>query len=76
MLVILSGAVLVLAGVVYLGAAAIWLGPLSRSRRSAAATDTLEPSGRGIAVFGLSRNWPGLALIVIGGLLMLAGTVI
>ncbi|QJP14780.1 hypothetical protein G3545_14675 [Starkeya sp. ORNL1] len=73
MLVILSGALFILAGVLYLGVAAILNGPLSRSRRSAAASDTLEPPERGISVFGLSRNWPGLALLALGSLLMLTG---
>lgn len=75
MLIILFGALLVLAGVVYLGVAAIWTGPLSRSRRSATTTDTLEPPRRGIALFELSRDWPGLALLALGGLLILAGVV-
>lgn len=73
MLVILSGVLLVIAGVVFLSGAAIWQGPLSRSRRAAEASDTLEPPGRGIGVFAISRNWPGLALVVLGGLLILAG---
>lgn len=75
MLVILLGALLVIAGVIHLAAKAIWKGPLSRSTRShpGAANDTLEPPGPGITVFGLSRNWPGLALILAGGILLLAG---
>ena len=76
MLVVFVGALAVLAGVIYLGVAAIWKGPLSRSKSSSAAADTLEPRGWGITVFGLSQNWPGLALVLIGGLLMLVGAAI
>ena len=76
MLVLFFGSLAVLAGVIYLGVAAVWDGPLSRTRRSAVASETLEPQGRGIAVFGASRNWIGLALVLVGGLLMLAGALI
>jgi hypothetical protein len=73
MLVLFFGSLAVLAGVIYLGVAAVWNGPLSRTRRSAAAADTLEPRRDGSTVFDLSQNWPGLALALVGGLLMLAG---
>lgn len=76
MLVVFIGALAVLAGVIYLGVAAIWKGPLSRSKSSSAAAHTLEPRGWGITVFELSRNWPGLALVLVGCLLMLAGAAI
>ena len=33
---------------------------------------TLEPRGPG-AGFGLKANWPGLVLIVLGGILLIAG---
>lgn len=75
MLVVLFGALFVLAGVIYLGVSAIWKGPLSRRPRTreGATTESLEPPGRGITVFGLASNWPGLVLIGAGGALLLAG---
>lgn len=72
MLLLFFGSLAVLAGVIYLGVGAVWNGPLSQ-RRSAVADDTLEPRGGGITGFDLSQNWPGLALVLVGGLLMLAG---
>ena len=77
MLTIWLGALLVLAGILYLVAKAIWKGPMSGSSRTraGATSPTLEPAGSGI-VFGLSRNWPGLALMALGGLLLLAGAMV
>jgi hypothetical protein len=60
----------------------IWRGRLSDARRrqtsSAIPRDTLEPHtleprqpGAG---FSLKANWPGLVLIVVGGILLLAGS--
>jgi hypothetical protein len=65
-----SGAQIILAGIVYLGAVAIWGGPLSRGRHFAAAHDTLEPAGRAVTAFELARTWPGVALIVMGALML------
>jgi hypothetical protein len=70
----LIGALLVFAGVVYLAARAIWQGPLIRRRRSAIATETLEPRRRGSIVS--ASDWPGHVLIVLGALLLLAGAFI
>jgi hypothetical protein len=77
MLTIWLGALLFLAGILYLVATAIWKGPMSGASRTPAGTTspTLEPPGRGIAVFGLARNWPGLALMALGGILLLAGAI-
>ena len=74
MLLIWGGALLVLSGVVYAASQAIRRGRLSDDRppRSGVATDTLEPRGRNSA-FGLKANWPGLALIAFGSILLLAG---
>ena len=71
------GALFVLVGVLYLVAKAIWKGPMSGSTpaRSGESRPTLEPAGRGISVFGLSRNWPGLALMLLGAILLLAGAI-
>jgi hypothetical protein len=75
MLLIWGGALLVLTGVVYTATQAIRRGRLSEDRASRpglATTDTLEPRARNSG-FGLKANWPGLALIVFGSILLLAG---
>jgi hypothetical protein len=74
MLVIWLGALFVLGGVLFMAAQPIWRGRLSeaRRRRSSAVPDTLEPRRPG-AGFGLKANWPGLLLVVLGGVLLLAG---
>jgi hypothetical protein len=74
MAIILLGALLVLGGLVFLVAQPIWRGRLSTARRPSAATPepTLEPSKPG-AGFSLKENWPGLALMVLGGGLLLLG---
>jgi hypothetical protein len=74
MLVIWLGALLVLIGVLLMAAPPIWRGRLSgrRSRSAVAGANTLEPRKPG-AGFGLATNWPGLALVVLGAILLLAG---
>jgi hypothetical protein len=80
MLVIWLGALLVLGGLVFMIAQPIWRGRLSEARRrrtsSAVPRDTLEPHTleprRPGAGFSLRANWPGLVLIVLGGILLLA----
>ena len=84
MLVIWLGALFVLCGMVFTVAQPIWRGRLSEARRrksSAVPRDaamkpvepmTLEPRRPG-AGFGLKANWPGLVLIVLGGILLLTG---
>lgn len=73
MLPIWLGASLIVAGILFMAAQAIWRGPLSRPRRSRSAGATLEPgtleAGAG---FGLKANWPGLALVALGSLVLLA----
>lgn len=77
MLLIWIGALLVVGGVVFTAAQAIWRGRLSDARpsRPGVASDTLEPQGRSSG-FGLKANWPGLALIAFGSVLLLAGAAI
>jgi hypothetical protein len=69
------GALLIIAGVVYMAGQAIWRGPLSGSGRGRAPVggQTLEPTHRGLRMFGLARNWRGLALIAVGMVLLAAG---
>lgn len=57
----LIGALLVIAGLVYSAFQAIWIGRFNREKRSF-----------GLRGFGLKANWPGLALIVVGAILLLA----
>ena len=72
MLVIVSwiGAILIVAGVVYSAWQVLWRGPLSGGRREGA--KTLEPPRGPARSLGLAREWPGLALIGLGALLLLA----
>lgn len=74
MAVTLLGALLVLVGLVLLVAQPIWRGRLSTVRRTPAATPepTLEPQRPG-AGLGFKANWPGLTLMVAGGVLLLVG---
>jgi len=85
------GALLVISGVLLLASPPIWRGRLSerllraappvwrgrisgRQPLATAAPDTLEPREPG-AGFELATNWPGLALIALGGALLLARAV-
>ncbi len=80
MLVIWLGALFVLCGLVFMVAQPIWRGRLSEARRrrtsSAVPRDTLEPHTleprKPGAGFSLKASWPGLLLIVLGGMLLLA----
>lgn len=74
MLVIWLGALFVVAGVVLLAAKTIWLGRLSGKRApTPAPTGTLEPPQKGLRFLSVASNWPGLILIVFGGILLLTG---
>jgi hypothetical protein len=68
------GALLVTVGVVYTAAQALWRGRLSTAKppHQGLASDTLEPP-QPAGGFGLKANWPGLALIALGALLLLIG---
>ncbi len=75
MLVIWLGALLVLSGILFMAAQAIWRGRLSgRQSRSAMASDTLEPRERG--GLSIATNWPGFALIALGAILLLVGAAV
>jgi hypothetical protein len=75
MLVIWLGALLVISGVLFTAAQAVWRGRLSEPRPSSSAAPgaTLEPR-RPAAGFGLKANWPGFVLIALGAILLLVGT--
>lgn len=72
MTLISLGALLVLIGVVYMAGQPLW-GRLSGGRRSRSGkpSDTLEPP-RPARGFGIESNWPGLALVAVGAVLLLA----
>jgi hypothetical protein len=75
MLLVLVGALAIIAGLVSTAAQPLWRARLSRWRASrSGAGGTLEPAhpGRGL---GLRSNWPGLALIGLGTVLMLAAAI-
>lgn len=73
MLFVAIGALLIICGVVLTATRTIQHGRLSDARRppAAAAPDTLEPKGRGRGL-GIKADLPGLALIVLGALLLLS----
>jgi len=73
MLAIWIGALLLVGGVLYMAAQPMWRGRLSGSRpRVTAMRDTLEPR-KPAAGFGLAANLPGLVMIALGAVLLLAG---
>jgi hypothetical protein len=87
MAVILIGALLTVAGVVYMAGATLRRGRLSDPAPVPAAPDrptpnlatsgpTLEPRRRGLGFLGLSQNWPGLLMMGIGLLLLLSVVVL
>jgi hypothetical protein len=86
MAVIIIGALLTVAGVVYVAIATLRRGRLSDPTTSPATPDhptpfatlspTLEPRRRGLAFLGLSQNWPGLLMMVVGLILLLSVVVI
>ena len=73
MLVIWLGALFVLGGLLFMAVQPIWRGRLSDAKRTSSGVprDTLEPRKPG-AGFSLKASWPGLLLIVLGGMLLLA----
>ena len=73
-LLIWIGALLVVVGVLITAGQALWRGRLSDARRftPGVASDSLEPQGT-YTSFSLRANWPGLALMVVGAILLLIG---
>ena len=76
MTLIWLGALLIIGGVVYMAAQTIMQGRMSRVRPVSPARrgNTLEPE-RPAMGFGLSSNWPGLGMIALGAVLLLAWAV-
>ena len=73
MVLVWIGALLVLAGLVFVA-----VQPLRRGRLSGeqlrSHVDTLEPRRPG-GGFGLKSNWPGLVLIAVGAIMLLSAVV-
>jgi sulfite exporter TauE/SafE len=67
------GALLVLVGILYMARSAIWRGPLSGPESSRPVRDTLEPPRRSMRFLGLGTNWPGILLMAVGAVLLVAG---
>jgi len=80
MTAIVIGALLLVAGVVYMAGATLRRGRLSdpapldttQDRMiPATAGPTLEPERRGLGFLGLTTNWPGLLMVAVGAVLLL-----
>lgn len=74
MLLIATGAFLIIAGIALAAARTASRGQLSEQHPPVPGThpDTLEPRGRG-ARLSLKADLPGIALVVVGAILMFAG---
>ncbi len=73
--IIWLGVLLVVVGVIYMAAQPIWRARLSRRSPTDVASGTLEPRRPG-AGLGIKANWPGLAMIALGAILIFAGAAI
>lgn len=70
------GALLVLCGLVLIAVRIMRAGPMSRAGRSRTAADvTLEPQGRS-GLFDLKAQAPGIGLLGLGLVLLIAGAVL
>lgn len=71
---ILIGALLVICGLLYMLREALGGRRLSEPHRTPeSGAPTLEPPQQGLAFLGLTRNWPGLALMAAGAILLIVG---
>jgi hypothetical protein len=70
------GALLVVAGLVLMAGQSIFRGRMSGQGRTSATASagTLEPPQRGVRFLGITMNWPSMAVIGAGVLLMLIGS--
>jgi hypothetical protein len=72
MVLIWVGALLLLSGLMFMAAQPLWRGRLSGGRiGTAKAGKTLEPP-RPTGGLSIKANWPGLVLVALGAVLMLA----
>jgi hypothetical protein len=73
--VVWIGALLFICGIVLMARTAIFRGEMSEphASRRGSGDVTLEPRHRGLRFLGVAANWPGIALAVVGGLMLLWG---
>ena len=69
---VLIGAALIIGGLLFLFQSALGRRP-SNPHRMPQGGATLEPRRQGLRFLGLSQNWPALAVIAIGVLLLAFG---
>jgi hypothetical protein len=69
---ILIGAALIIGGLLILFSSALGRRP-SDPHRTPQGGNTLEPRRQGLRYFGISKNWPGLAIIALGAALLAVG---
>jgi hypothetical protein len=69
------GALLFICGILFMARAAIFRGDMSEPHATShdRAGATLEPDRRSLRFLGVSANWPGIVLTVVGALMLLAG---
>ena len=77
MLIIWIGSLLFICGILFMARTAILRGDMSSPQASTRdhANATLEPDRRSLRFLGVSANWPGIVLVVVGALMMLWGAV-
>jgi len=76
MTMIIIGALLLVGGVVYMAGATLRRGQLSDAATVGTTPGpTLEPQRRGLRFLGLTTNWPGLLMLVVGAVLLLSAAV-
>ncbi|RXH42017.1 MULTISPECIES: hypothetical protein [Bradyrhizobium] len=75
MTLILLGVLLVFVGVLQMAFQPIWRGRFSGGKWLRSGRDTLEPERPGSG-FGIKSNWPGLVMVALGGVFLLAGAAI
>jgi hypothetical protein len=74
--IVLLGALMLIGGVLYTLWQALARKPLTDPSRLSRAEQTLEPRRQGVAFLGLTRNWPGVVLMVLGAICLLYGAVL
>jgi hypothetical protein len=70
---ILIGAALIIGGLVILFSSALGRSPTDPHRMPQGG-NTLEPRRQGLRYLGISKNWPGLAIIAVGAVLLAVGS--
>jgi hypothetical protein len=70
---ILIGAALIIGGLLFLFTSALRRKPSNPHQMLPQGSTTLEPRRQGLRFLGISQNWPALAVIAIGVLLLAFG---